>query len=59
MTRSGPNSNDPNEYKQVDIQRGGKITAHGHIAWLKAEPTKVKNTQPLHVDWIVSRPAPA
>lgn len=55
VTRSGPTGTDPLEYKRVDIQRGGRITAHGHLAWLKAAPTKVTNTQPLHVYWVLTR----
>jgi hypothetical protein len=58
VTLGAPTDTDPTEYKTVDIQRGGKITAHGHLAWLKATPTKVTTTEPLHVYWILSRPAP-
>jgi hypothetical protein len=58
VTLGEPTDTDPTEYKTIDIQRGGKITAHGHLAWLKATPTKVTTTEPLHVYWILSRPVP-
>jgi hypothetical protein len=41
--------------KLVEIRRGGRITAHGHLAWLKATPTRVTHTRPLYVYWILSR----
>jgi hypothetical protein len=56
VSRGGPTDTDPTEYKQIDIERGGKVSAHGHLAWLKATPTQVTNTEPLHVYWILSRP---
>lgn len=59
VTRTPPNSTDPNEYKTVDIQRRGPIKARGHLGWLKATRAEVKNTQPLHVYWILSRTPPS
>ena len=44
---------DPFDNKMIDIQRGGRITAHGRLAYLKATPTKVTTTVPLRVYWIL------
>lgn len=54
VTHYPPVGTDP-ESKRVEIQRGGRITAHGHLAWLQARPTKVTTTQPLYVYWLLSR----
>jgi hypothetical protein len=45
------------EYKRVELSRGGKITARGHLGWLEATRAQVRNTQPLFVYWVKSRPA--
>jgi len=59
VTYAAPTGTDPMEYKTVDIRRGGKITAEGHLAWLKATKAAVKDTEPLHVYWIKGRIPPA
>jgi hypothetical protein len=46
------------EYKRVELRRGGKITASGHLGWLKATKAGVTNTQPLFVYWVKSRIPP-
>ncbi len=46
------------EYKRVELQRGGKITASGHLGWLTATKAGVTHTQPLFVYWVKSRIAP-
>ena len=45
------------EYKRVELSRGGKITARGHVGWLEATRAQVRNTEPLFVYWVKSRPA--
>jgi hypothetical protein len=58
VTRTPPNSTDPHEYQRVDIRRGGRISARGHLGWLKATRAEVRNTEPLHVYWTKSRIPP-
>jgi|1186.fasta_scaffold648884_2 hypothetical protein len=41
--------------QQAELERGGKITATGHLGWLKATKAGVTHTQALYVYWLKSR----
>jgi hypothetical protein len=57
VTRSVEGDTQPMEFKRVELRRGGKITAEGHLGWLKSTRAQVRNTQPLYVYWVKTRPA--
>ena len=54
VTRQSFTEPDPWDSKQVDVERDG-VTLRGHVAWLKATPTPVSFTRPLHAYWSFTR----